>query len=331
MAEQDGVSAAVLRAAVDRARLAPSLHNAQPWSWRVDGTVAELFADRDREVPVADPTGRELLLGCGAALHHLRVVLAAGGWRATVQRLPDPAHPDLLARVELTGRGEPDQAASELAGAIARRRTDRRPFGPDPVSGADLVELRRAVAAEDAYLAVATDLDDRVELAVLAGRAERIQSADPAYADELATWTGHRPRRDGVPASQVPHVTAERHSDVALRDFEVAAPGEVEVPAGVDERPLWALLYTTEDTPAAQLRSGEAMSALLLTATARGLAAGIQSQPVEVPGVRAQLEGRLLDALGHAQVLARLGRPDPAAPDLPATPRRPTDEVLRPG
>src|SRR6266536_2733321 len=131
------------------------------WQRGLDG----LLADRDREVPVADPTGRELLLGCGAALHHLRVVLAAGGWRATVQRLPDPAHPDLLARVELTGRGEPDQAASEL--------------------------------------------DDRVELAVLAGRAERIQSADPAYADELATWTGHRPRRDGVPASQVPHVTAE--------------------------------------------------------------------------------------------------------------------------
>ena len=327
---QTEVSDAVLRAAVDLARQAPSLHNAQPWSWRVGGAAAELFADPKRAVPVADPTGRELLLGCGAALHHLRVVLAARGWQATVTRLPDPAQPDLLARVEVTGQQDPDPAAERMVAAIPLRRTDRRPFAPQPLSTDALDALREATESEDAYLALATDQDDRIELAVLSARADRIQSADPAYAEEMAAWTGYRPHRDGVPASQIPHVTQRRHSDVTLRDFEVAAPGEAEVPAGVDEQPVWAVIYTRADTGAAHLRAGEALSALWLTATALGVAAGVQSQPVEVPAVRAQLEGRLLDGLGHAQLVLRLGRPDPAAPELPATPRRPMDEVLLP-
>src|SRR5262249_24915187 len=221
-----------------------------------------------------------------------------------------------------------ERAAAQLSAVITRRRTDRRPFAPQPLSDADLTALRQAAEAEDGYLALATDPDDRIELAVLSARADRIQWAAPGYAVEMAAWTGHRPARDGVPASQGPHVTEPRHSDVTLRDFEVAAPGAAEVPAGVDEQPVWAVLYTSADTRAAHLRAGEAMSALVVTAPTLRIASGIQSQPVEVPAVRTQLEGRLLDGLGHAQLVFRRGRPGPAAPELPPTPRRPMEEVL---
>jgi hypothetical protein len=58
----------------------------------------ELYADRHRQLDVVDPDGRLLLISCGIALHHARTALAAAGWTATVDLLPDPSLPDLLAR-----------------------------------------------------------------------------------------------------------------------------------------------------------------------------------------------------------------------------------------
>ena len=114
---------------------APSVHNTQPWGWRVEGRNVHLYADPARQVPATDPLGRDLVISCGAALHHLLVALAASGWAGRVHRLPDPHRPDHLATVELTPH-IPPSAETELATAIPHRRTDRRrsPHGPCPAN-----------------------------------------------------------------------------------------------------------------------------------------------------------------------------------------------------
>src|SRR5690349_15255938 len=78
---------------------APSIHNSQPWRWQVRPDRLLLFANADRALPQADPDSRDLLLSCGAALHHAIVGLASLGWRAEVHRFPDLDQPDLLATV----------------------------------------------------------------------------------------------------------------------------------------------------------------------------------------------------------------------------------------
>src|SRR4051794_28766790 len=65
----------VLQAVGDACR-APSVHNTQPWRWLIDGTRVELRVDRERQLMVSDPAGRNLLISCGAALHHLEVAAA---------------------------------------------------------------------------------------------------------------------------------------------------------------------------------------------------------------------------------------------------------------
>src|SRR5439155_14372007 len=50
--------AACLRAAV----AAPSIYNSQPWRLRVQQDTIELYADRERQLPVVDPNGRELAI-----------------------------------------------------------------------------------------------------------------------------------------------------------------------------------------------------------------------------------------------------------------------------
>lgn len=130
--------------AVEDALRAPSVHNTQPWRWRIGYDRIELHADWDRHLTVTDPDRRDLVLSCGAALHHLRVALAARGIAADVQRLPDPEDTGHLATVlvreEQTGR----DADSALYPVIALRRTDRRRMSHRPVPRDHLRSLCRA-------------------------------------------------------------------------------------------------------------------------------------------------------------------------------------------
>jgi prepilin-type processing-associated H-X9-DG protein len=66
-----------MRAVLTMATQAPSMHNTQPWRWRVGPDSLSLFADPSRHLRHADPDGRGMLVSCGAALHHCTVALAA--------------------------------------------------------------------------------------------------------------------------------------------------------------------------------------------------------------------------------------------------------------
>src|SRR5215468_586047 len=82
--------------AVALAVRAPSIHNTQPWRWVFAGNSLQLYADRSRQLAAIDPDGRGLLVSCGGALYLAWLALAAQGWQVEVERLPDPADPDLL-------------------------------------------------------------------------------------------------------------------------------------------------------------------------------------------------------------------------------------------
>ena len=80
---------------------APSSHNTQPWLFRIQGHEVDLIADLNRSLPVVDPLNRELIISCGAALHHLRVAARYFGHSCRIEPFPQPEYPDLLARFSL--------------------------------------------------------------------------------------------------------------------------------------------------------------------------------------------------------------------------------------
>ncbi|GAB2584030.1 NAD(P)H nitroreductase [Paractinoplanes abujensis] len=303
---------------------APSVFNTQPWKWRLTGDVLELSSDPARRLGVTDAEGRLLLLSCGGALHHARLYLAAAGWRADVQRLPEAQRPDLLARIRIAGRAEPDLEAAELADAISRRRTDRRAFGDRPVSEETVTRLRRLVEAEGAYLHVVPD--DRVpELAVSVDEAADANYFDPAHRTELTDWT-HRPSwtGDGVPPSTAVQPSLRR---VPVRNFLPDGSTGMLAGADHDEGAAYVIIFGTADRPVDLLRGGEAMSALLLRATAEGLATAPISEAVEVAWPR-RLLSRLLSGVGEPYLVVRLGYVE-ASDVVPPSPRRPPADVIQ--
>ena len=87
------VEARALSDAATIAGHAPSIHNTQPWRWRLTGDQMDLYVERSRVLEVTDPDTRLATLSCDAALHHARVSLAAQGWHATATRMPDRDDP----------------------------------------------------------------------------------------------------------------------------------------------------------------------------------------------------------------------------------------------
>ncbi|HZG91715.1 MAG TPA: nitroreductase, partial [Pseudonocardia sp.] len=160
---------------------APSLHNSQPWRFRLGPRTIELVADRSRRLDVVDPDEGELRISCGAALFTLRLALHGQGIRPLVTVLPDPADPDLIAVVRHGGHRAPTPELSRLLAAVPRRHTNRHPFSDEPVALPEQYALRRAAQDEGAWLHVVDDAGERAQLREMAVVAHRHQLSDPAF------------------------------------------------------------------------------------------------------------------------------------------------------
>jgi nitroreductase len=314
------------RALADAARsaaLAPSIHNTQPWRWRIRAGAADLHADRHRQLHETDPDGRMLITSCGAALHYACTALRALGYRPDVDRMPDPAKPDLLARVTIGDRVPPSPETVRRWGASQIRQTDRRPVTDVPPTDGVLVEFRAAAASHGIGLEVLRG-DQVIELAVAVDRAQRVQVADDATRAELAAWTGKARRRaTGVPDTAIPDRAGA--TTVPGRDF-----GHLGMLPGSDAHDggaRYAILYGDDDDPRTWLRAGEALSELWLIATVHGIAVVPLSAPVESPASRHDLR-RLLAGVGHPHLAVRLGRPDLRLAAPLRTPRLPDSATV---
>jgi nitroreductase len=309
--------------AVAVAASAPSIHNSQPWRWRLRAGVCELLAQRDRQLGVTDPDGRLLLLSCGAALHHARLALAAEGWRFDVDRQPEPDDADLLARIRLHGQSVPNAAAVRLSHAVHLRHTDRRPVTAARAGDAALAAIGTAAEAEGAWLHLLR-WDQVVELAAAACYAQQTERAETEWISELAYWTGGtRPTGAGIPDTAIPAQPTQ--TTVPCRDF--GHPGILPVSSDHDRAATFALLYGDEDNPRAWLPAGEALSAAWLTACQLNVSVVPLSAPIEVTPTREALR-RLLAGAGYPYLVLRLGIADTDLPSPEPTPRLPASEIL---
>lgn len=312
---------------------APSIHNTQPWAWRLTESHLQLRADRSRQLAVADPDGHSLLVSCGAALHLTEVGLRAAGWEVATTVLPDPDDPDCLAVFVAQDRTEPTDEAVDLADAALRRRSDRRPFAKQEPSEEILDVLIAAGSGEQVTLDFpARDIDARLQLAAAVSWADRVERNDEAYKAEQNRWV-HDPdvhtMVDGVPVNAFPHVDPERprRQDLPQRDFEIGWTGRQLIEQDVDDKPLIAVVLTPGDGALDHLHGGMAMIRGMLAAELRGLTTCVLSQAVDFAGFRTRVQG-LMGWVGYPQMMMRVGYPSGPTSELAVTPRREPSAVL---
>ncbi len=169
-----------IRTAIELACRAPSVHNSQSWLLRIGHDSIHMYADPSRRLPATDPQGRDLLLSCGALLHHLRTAFAALGWATTVHRLPNPDTPDHLAALQLRPI-ETTAAMVRASGAIERGRADRRRYASIALSPQLIATLGRHAAAEGAQLRPLASRVSRERLIFACQEATIRQAANVEY------------------------------------------------------------------------------------------------------------------------------------------------------
>jgi hypothetical protein len=317
------VSAALLRRAAQRAVLAPSIHNTQPWTFVVSDSALEIHIDPERRLSVLDPRGRQLMISCGCAVTNARVAIAAGGYRPIVQHFPDPANPNVVARLSV-GDAWPTGRNAALDRAIDQRRTNRRAFMADPVPGSLVTKLAAVVAAEGAVLVPVTSPAHRAAVAELTTLAAHLENEDPQYLAEMLAWTTDDPRRpDGVQAASMPYAGTGTDRPSPIRSFDVRGMGWLPPAGRFGPDDCLLVLCSEQDEPAGWLHAGEALERLWLELTDYGYWASPMTQIVEVRITH----DRLREELGlstHPQLLLRVGRAPAAMP----TPRRSEHDVI---
>ncbi len=312
----DGVAEAALAAAVR----APSMHNTQPWLFRRRPDGIDVFADDDRRLPVADPTGWAVRIACGAAVFNLRMAFAALGLTPVVRLRPEPTEPHLLARVTAGPPHSPTPAEERLYAAIPRRHSNRAPFTPQPVPADVRAQILQIARGEGAWLELLIGPAAVGAVAEIAHSANMVLHRDVRYQAELEAWTrAQETSGDGVPAAA--GGPSPEPQDVLPRRPFVLDQHSTE--ADVEPEPLVAILGSPGDLPGDQLTAGQAMQRILLTITDAGLAASLLSQPIEVASAREQLR-IALGRYGTPQIVVRIGYGQPGWP----TPRRPIAEAL---
>ncbi|MGD0064438.1 MAG: hypothetical protein ABSB76_13475 [Streptosporangiaceae bacterium] len=294
---------------------APSVHNTQPWRFKVGEDAIELYADRCRQLRT-DPVGREMLISCGAALYGLRLAVRSLDRRPLVELFPDPgparsplppAGLRLLARVSLGSASSRTPAERKMLTAVPHRHTHRGPFEPVPLPAGLLATMQDDATAEGATLAV-VDLEQTQPMLVAILAAEiRGQELDPVTRAEITRWTHDADSlsRDGVPAHAFPARPGRKPGRLPERDFDLGR-GLGLLPPDGGVAAVTAMLVTAGDSEEDWLRAGQALNRLLLRAASQWCFARLQTQALQAAAARTLIRSRLT-LPGAPQLLLRFG------------------------
>lgn len=211
----------LLRELVAEARLAPSVHNIQPTRWHLagDGRL-ELRDDSTVRVPVADPTGHDVMISHGAALEGISLALGRRALAITdvaMSPAQQPSRYQSLCTLTVASAGKADP----LTGSVARRMSWRGAFARSPDDDGALAQI---AAARDDVVCV-SDRGAVADIAEWADQAELSFLRRDAHRRELLNWMRLSPRH--------PHYGADGLNREALTMNAAGAIGARVVLGGI--------------------------------------------------------------------------------------------------
>ena len=332
--------------ALEDASLASSIHNSQPWRFRLGSDAVEVVLDASATPRTVDPAGRWALASIGAVVANLELALTARtGLAVATTYLPDGEAPagDTAGGAAYDGRtlavvtlGETATTsvamqAARLAGAIKERHTTRGPLLGGPPTQEEWADIRSAVSYSQEIAADPADAELVPALLGLTAQAEMARQDETDYLDEIQGWVENEaPAGTGIPRAAIGIPDADGH--VPIRDFTQtpmgsSAGGEATF---FEDPPALLVLHSAGDSAREQILGGYAMQRAMLEATALGLGVGVLGQALEEADSRAKVDAAASSSLGRDAVVhqvLRLGHPLGALTHTP-TPRRPVAELI---
>jgi nitroreductase len=178
-----------IRRMLESGARAPSGDNLQPWTVVIDQDSIHLSVDRSRDRSLYNFEGRASLVSLGAMIENL--TLAGREYGVGVDTTLSADGPSLVSAWLALKPGEP--RPDPLFSAVARRCSNRKPYGTAPLEPAVTQKLRASIAGGSAAdLRLIEDRSDMRLVARAASLNERLLFEIPALHDrfyESVRWT----------------------------------------------------------------------------------------------------------------------------------------------
>ncbi|NET09035.1 MAG: hypothetical protein F6K16_30900 [Symploca sp. SIO2B6] len=124
--------------AMSYALLAPNPHNRQPWLAELVGTDSvTLYRDKERDLPITDPYGRQLTIGMGCFIELMRMAAAEQGYKVESVLMPEGEGGAIAHCKFIAGAAEPDP----LFQHVMNRRSHKDMFAEQLVDSATAQQL----------------------------------------------------------------------------------------------------------------------------------------------------------------------------------------------
>lgn len=349
-APRSGEDPAALRV-LEAVRRAPSGGNVQPW--RLDADPDEVRLHLDPTCTTAmDVAYRGSYVALGAALFNARVAAAAAGVLGAVEVFPDPALPELVARVRLEP-GRDDRLARQH-GAVLRRGTRRGLGRPEPLPAAAVAALTAAAEAEGGRVHVVRPGKDLVAAGEALAASDRVRFLTEQLHREMfdeIVWPGAprdvgiEARSLGLDAGDLAKLAVARRPEVMtlLAQWDGGAALTDDTRDRVASSSGLAVVTVDGSAPADYVRGGSAVEAVWVAAEEHGLAVHPTS-PVFLYALdgadrrglsprfadeldRLQLSFRAAVGLDTGEAVALVLRLSHTEAPAPRSRRRPLDEI----
>jgi nitroreductase len=272
---------------VEKAVLAPSGGNCQPWRFYAEGEDRlHVVHHAERSRNLLDATRLASCIALGAAIENVIVAAAHCEFEASVESFPIPGNPAWMATVHLApARALTNPTDDSLFEALARRVTNRRNADPTPLDELRAQELVAAAQDRGGHLELQVGRAALDEMGQILGEADRVRFLCAELHREVMSELRWNPQetettRDGIDLATLELTQSEAAVMQVLARPDIAAflrelDGGVALTEGacksIQGSCAVGLIRVRGEDPASFLEAGRAIQRTWLMATKLGL------------------------------------------------------------
>ncbi|MEK7187545.1 MAG: hypothetical protein AAB691_01700 [Patescibacteria group bacterium] len=285
--------------------LAPSSHNSQPWSFKIEGNSIFVFPEKSRRLPESDKNDRQLYISLGCAIENILVAADYYGFQTSVEYLlPN----DCATKITLT-RMKEEKKENHLIFSIPLRVNNRNQYDEkllDPL----FIEKLKSFETDDQKISVVLDKKEMNDIADVVLDAGVAAMDDPNFRLELSHYVKPNTTRSkvGMPGFGLGIPTPVSFIvPTLLKWVNVNRLSRKQDEALLKQHtPAFVLISTKQDTSLDWMKAGQAFESIALEAQRSGLKTAVWAAPIQIGEFYKKLQG-VLKIDFRPQVFFRLG------------------------
>lgn len=307
-------------------RLAPSVHNTQPWEFSTTSNTLTIHVAKKRTLGPGDPTGRELWISMGICIETALQAARGLGLKAEIVSLQTESTNRPIATIKLTSGDAPSK---HLLTLIKKRQSYRKKMIatklPDSLRAACEQSLQDLKGVSVHLLEERPAIE---KVAELTGKGMRLALSSPEFRKELGELVHHNlsSSRTGMPG----YVLNRGLIGSFWEKWSILHGRALGEKALADEQKILdssALIFisTKGDVPKFWLQAGRAYLRIALQLTNTNLVHSTIAAPVEAASFHEDIE-QLLHTKHRIQTMMRIGKA--SGRQSKPTPRLHVDELI---